>query len=164
LRLSRALVLLAALVVAASACGDATAGRPCWKQVQDDWSDNGTIDKTYKASCYDAAVENLPGDVRTYSDAPDVILAAKQRAVKKTLDRTPAGVDDGSSGSNSPNTSASGNDDGPAGVILNAGSSTADGMPLPLLILGGVALLLLAAGAVGVTSRRLQARRTPPPE
>ena len=32
-------------------------------------------------------------------------------------------------------------------------------VPIPLLILGGLALLLLAAGAAGYLSRRSQARR-----
>jgi hypothetical protein len=32
-------------------------------------------------------------------------------------------------------------------------------VPLPLLILGGLALLLLAAGGVGYLSRRAQSRR-----
>ena len=41
---------------------------------------------------------------------------------------------------------------------MNAGSTSADGMPLPLLILGGVAALLIALGAFGVASRRLHER------
>ncbi len=38
-------------------------------------------------------------------------------------------------------------------------------LPIPLLILGGLALLLLAAGGAGYLSRRAQARRAggPPP-
>jgi hypothetical protein len=35
----------------------------------------------------------------------------------------------------------------------------ADSMPIPLLVLGGLALLLIAAGAAGLLRRRLRARR-----
>jgi hypothetical protein len=164
LRLSRALVLLAALLVAASACGQATATRPCWKQVQDDWTDNGAIDSTYKPKCYDQAIKKLPRDLFIYSDAPDVISAAKQSALKekvRTLQSVGGSSNSGGGGNTGGGESGAA---GPIGDVLNAGSTTTDGMPLPLLILGGVAILLLAAGAVGVTSRHVQARRTPPPE
>ena len=43
-----------------------------------------------------------------------------------------------------------------SGAVDTAGPSS---VPLPLLILGGLALLLLAAGAVGYLSRRAQSRR-----
>jgi hypothetical protein len=33
---------------------------------------------------------------------------------------------------------------------------------LPLLVLAGLALLLIAAGSLGYVARRLQARRVPP--
>ena len=39
----------------------------------------------------------------------------------------------------------------------------ADSIPVPLLVLAGLALLLLAAGAAGFVARRLQARRVPLP-
>lgn len=49
-------------------------------------------------------------------------------------------------------------------AIKNLGPDNADSVPVPLLVLGGIALLLLAAGAAGFTVRRVQARRaqTPP--
>ena len=37
------------------------------------------------------------------------------------------------------------------------GPNNADSMPLPLLILGGLALLLVAAGAAGLVTRRFRA-------
>jgi hypothetical protein len=40
-----------------------------------------------------------------------------------------------------------------------ADTSGPSSLPIPLLILGGLALLLLAAGGVGYLSRRAQARR-----
>ena len=43
-----------------------------------------------------------------------------------------------------------------SGAVDTSGPSS---VPLPLLILGGLALLLLAAGGVGYLSRRAQSRR-----
>ena len=41
-------------------------------------------------------------------------------------------------------------------VIQNKGSGGATSFPLPLIILGGLAIFLLAAGAVGLVVRRMQ--------
>ena len=46
------------------------------------------------------------------------------------------------------------------------GPSTADSIPIPLLILGGLALALILAAGVSLLARRMQARRAaadPPP-
>ena len=52
-------------------------------------------------------------------------------------------------------------------VAKGLGPNEADALPIPLLILGGLALLLIAAGAAGLTARKLRARRAsvagPPP-
>ncbi len=163
LRLSRALVLLAVVLVSASACGSASATKPCWQQVQDDWTANKLGSTTYPAKCYDQAIKHLGRDLLIYSNAPDEIRAAKQAAVKQKEgdnSRKIAGVTGGSDGSNDGGSGSSGTDSaaGPLGDVLNAGSTSADGMPLPLLILGGVAALLIAMGAFGVASRRLHER------
>ena len=41
------------------------------------------------------------------------------------------------------------------------GSRNVDTVPLPLLILAALSLLLIAAGAAGLVSRRLKARKVP---
>lgn len=46
-------------------------------------------------------------------------------------------------------------------AIGKLGSGSADSVPVPLLIIGGLALLLLAGGSAGLVARRLQARRIP---
>jgi hypothetical protein len=46
------------------------------------------------------------------------------------------------------------------------GPSTADSVPVPLLVLGGLALALIAAAAISFFARRVQAKRAmtdPPP-
>jgi hypothetical protein len=52
--------------------------------------------------------------------------------------------------------------------LLDAiGPNNADSIPLPLIFLAGLALVLTAAGAAGMVTRRVQARRAagpPPPD
>ena len=172
LKLSRAVVLLATLLIGLTACGSASATRPCWKQVQDDWTNNRLGSTTYAPNCYDQAIKHLGRDVFYYSNAVDEIHAAKQAALREQeKPRHTAGVGgsgnsgdsgDGTSGSSNSGDGGSSNQTvGPIGDVLNAGSTSSDGMPLPLLILGGLALALVAAGAFGVVSRR---RNTPGPQ
>jgi hypothetical protein len=173
LKLSRAVVLLAALLISLTACGSASATRPCWKQVQDDWTNNRLGSTTYAPSCYDQAIKHLGRDVFYYSNAVDEIHAAKQAALReKEKPRHTAGVPAGSNNSGNggeggtssePGSPDGGTDStvGPIGDVLNAGSTSSDGMPLPLIILGGLALALVAAGAFGVVSRRRNGRNDP---
>ncbi len=42
------------------------------------------------------------------------------------------------------------------------GPSTADSIPIPLLVLGGLAFTLMAAAGVSFLARRMQARRATP--
>jgi hypothetical protein len=158
-------VLLAVLLVSATACGSASATKPCWQQVQDDWTANRLGDKTYPGKCYDQAIKHLGRDLLIYSAAPADIRAAKQDAIKKkeklrTIQGVGGSSDGGSNSGGGGNSSDGGTDStaGPLSDVMNAGSSSADGMPLPLMILGGVAALLIALGAFGVVSRRLHER------
>lgn len=165
-RAPHALVLLAALTAALTACGSSSAATPCWKQVLNDWTATQKVKATYPIACYDQAIKNMGPDLRYYSDAPDAIMAAKQAALNKKA-RHLQSVGGGTSGSGSGGSgTGSGPSDGggsssgsPASVVLNAGPSSADSLPLPLLIIAGLAILLLAAGAVGVANRHVQARR-----
>ena len=50
-----------------------------------------------------------------------------------------------------------------AGGAIDTETDSASSVPIPLLILAGLALLLIAAGTAGYVIRRLQARRLPPP-
>ena len=54
---------------------------------------------------------------------------------------------------------SAGNDDDD--LLGQIGPDNADAVPLPLLILAGIALLLLAAAAVSLVARRVQERRIP---
>jgi len=48
-----------------------------------DWSDNGRVDHLYRLSCYEDALDDLPSDIRDYTDAADVIERALYSAVRE---------------------------------------------------------------------------------
>ena len=50
---------------------------------------------------------------------------------------------------------------GPLNKAIGSGSTGASSVPIPLIVLAGIAGLLLAAGAAGFAARRIQARRAP---
>jgi hypothetical protein len=164
IRAPHALVLLAGLLLALTACGSSSAATPCWKSVLNDWSNHKLGQTTYPIACYDQAIKNMGPDLRYYSSAPEDIAAAKSKALlKENKDRHTAGLGGSSAGGGSDGgSSGGGNAQSPASQVL--GSSSADSVPLPLMILAALAVLLLAAGAVGVANRRLQTRRVAPDE
>jgi hypothetical protein len=184
----RLLALAVALtgVFALAMPATAMAAKPCWKQIIDDWYKNERIDGSYSQKCYDEAEKNLPQDLRDYSDLPAEIARARQRDLrgqpadpgKSTRVVQSVGPvaasddnnDDGSGSSESGKTADEGGGksaaNGPIDDLLEAaGPSSADSPPIPLLVLAGLALLLVAAGGAGLLTRRLQARRarTGPP-
>ena len=155
---------LAALVVAGVAttfvanASASTRDTPCWKALLNDWYD-GHIDKTYGIPCYQQAIDHLPTDVQVYSSARDDIRSAESAAiaaangngsVTTTATETTATTDATTT------TEAPGNTK-PTGpipsVIVDASPGGATSFPLPLVILGSLAVLLVAAG-VGVLAWR----------
>jgi hypothetical protein len=168
----------------------ATAATPCWKTLLTDWYD-GRIDGTYAIHCYTDALTHLPADVQTYSSAHDDILRALQSAEaklrksgRKTTSTTPVPPPSGGSagggtttttgggggGSNGSGRSGGGGGStighkppkGLAGLADKLNPSSPSSLPVPLLVLGGLALLLVAAGGAGLVAKRLQARRGRP--
>jgi hypothetical protein len=166
------LVLVAGLAAAAALPSSAAAaGKPCWERVIDDWLDNGTIDKQYKAACYQQALKHVPEDLRDYSNITDAISAALSTSL-----RGDSGNGNGSS-SGGGSSSGSGNSDAgksrvPQAVpaqsiydkgIHSLGTTKASSIPIPLLVLAGLgALLLVSAGGLAA-QKRLKARRPAPP-
>jgi len=179
------IALSAGLAVAALLPGRAAAATPCWKQVLNDWFVDGRIDNTYPIACYTQAQQHLGEDAVNYSGAPDDIHRALLAAIRQ--DRGGGGGGGGarsssggggstsSGGGSSSSSSSTGGGRGTSvapppprrrGPIQNAidwlGPSNAESIPLPLLILAGIALLLLAAAAASFVARRIQARRLRP--
>jgi hypothetical protein len=148
----------------------AQAATPCWKLLLNDWYD-GRIDQTYSVHCYRDALKHLPADVQTYSSAHDDILRALQTAIAKQQksnkpvgDDTPvppsgSGGGSGSGSGGTGTTTTGGGNQGNDGLAGKVGADDPSSIPLPLLILGGLALLLVAAGGAGLIAKRIQARR-----
>ena len=152
-------------------------GKKCWSDLVKDWYSDGRIDKTYEVHCYRDALKHLPPDVKAYSDAYDVIsraLSSATRGKPSVAPNTPIAPP-----SDQPQTTTSktktttsvvgpgnGNDgNGPTATPPIAhlpGDRGASGVPVPLIVLGALALLLVAAGAAGLLVRRMQARRGGP--
>jgi hypothetical protein len=176
--ITAALSLLASGVGAASAAPAATAvaSANCWLQVVNDWLDNNRVDRTYAIACYTQAIQHLNSypDVQNYSSAADDIHRALLAAIRQDRGNGPGAgsADNGSGpsspsgdGPSSPSGSPSGSGDEGKGffrsVANRIGPSDAQSIPLPLLVLGGLAVLLLAAAGATWLARRLQARRLP---
>jgi hypothetical protein len=153
--LGLALLLALALLIGAK---PAAAKRPCWEQVVQDWHEDGRIDRSYPRHCYSEALRNVSNDVRDYSSFEEDIKSALQRASRaRSL----------SVGGSTQPTRRLGNADEAKPrpeyfkkAFDKLGPREADSMPIPLMILAGLALLLITAGAAGLISRRLRARRT----
>lgn len=154
-------VLLAAAAAALSLPGTAAAkGTKCGREIVADWFDNGRIDRLYPLHCYEEAIDAIPADIRDYANAADVIKHALQRALTGHLydckgcpDPSPNGGSRSPGGGN-PN---DGNPTGTQAVGPTPNASGPSSVPIPLLVLGGISLALLAAGALGYYSRRHQA-------
>jgi hypothetical protein len=160
-------LVCASLVSVAMLFGSTThaaAAVPCWKALLTDWYD-GRIDGTYEIRCYTDALKHLPSDVNTYSSARDDILRALQSArttARKeglkpgpnTLVKPPKSPPGKGPGRNPRNQKK-----GINSLAQRLNPSSPSSLPLPLFVLGGLALLLVAAGGAGLLVKRIQARR-----
>ncbi len=170
-RTVRALLALGAAFVAALAAlavtGTAAAATPCGEKVLADWFDNGRIDRLYPLHCYEEAIDAIPDDIRDYADAEEVISRALQSALRGDLakggcDPSPdgstndcvAGGGNGGGGSGKGGGGSGGDESGGSQVAPEVDTAGPSSVPIPLLVLGGMSLALLAAGGLGYISRR----------
>jgi hypothetical protein len=139
-----------ALAVAAP---PASAQAPCWKLIIDDWVDDGIIQGAYPLHCYGDAIRHVPNDLQQYTGIIDDITAARQRGSRTLSSHT------------TPTPQAANPNDPDQGMFSTAidklGPTNSDSLPLPLLILAGLAVVMVAAGAAGLATRHLRARKTP---
>ena len=146
-------------------------GKACWERVIDDWLNGRPLDK-YSPKCLQAAMKNIPEDLRDYSDITDVISAALQDKLRGGGGG--GGANGGSSGGSSNGSSNESGDDTPRKLqnvpdrsyyrraIDNLGTTSADTLPIPLLVLAGLGTaLLLTAGGLAAR-KRIKARPRPP--
>lgn len=143
------LVVLLALTAALALSSSAAGATPCGEAVLADWYDNSRIDRLYELPCYEEAIAAIPEEIRAYADADEVIARALQDAVRsgipKSGDRRPPDSREEDDSALEPTTA-------PA-----VDTSAPSAFPLPLLVLSGMSLVLLAAGGLGYLSRRRQA-------
>jgi hypothetical protein len=174
-RFSKPLILLLAALAVGAALGTAQPAQArsmstCSKALIHDWYVDGRVDQTYPVHCYREALKNIPEDQIIYGSLRQDLTRALQSAIRQhgghvTGDTLVVPI--GGGGGNGPNGGGSG---GSGGVFhwlaQKLGPSTADSIPIPLLILGGLAFALMAAAGVSLIARRMQARRAaadPPP-
>jgi len=168
LTLNRALrlsLLLIALVMVSTSVGSKPAlakAKSCADLVVADWYDDGRVGKIYPLHCYKEAIAKLPPDVLDYSNAKEEIGRALAFAKQGKPD---PGGSDPSPGSTSTtktetststsNTATSHTTPTTATVVPATDTSGPSSVPVPLLVLGGLAVLLLAAGSAGYLRRRM---------
>ncbi len=141
-----------------------------------DWYVDGRIDHTYQVHCYREALQSIPEDQIIYGTLREDLTRALQSAIRNHDGNVSGGtpvVPPGGGGGGGPEDPSGGT---PANeksegwitrVARKLGPDTADSIPVPLLVLGGLALLLMAAAGVSFITRRMQAKRAdgdrPPP-
>jgi hypothetical protein len=137
----------------------------CWLQVINDWLDNNQVDRVYAIPCYTQAIQKLSSysDIAGYSSAIDDIRRAELAAIRQDRSNGPGGNSGG--GPIAPGSgpgSGPGNPSGPSGhseFLGIPGPSSATSIPLPLIVLGALAILLALSAFGTWLVRRLQTRR-----
>ena len=183
--LPRTLTILLAAGLAATVVGSAQASpralqqatNTCWRDVVNDWIQHQpNVIGTYPIPCYTQAIQHLNQypDVAGYSSAPDDIHRALLAAIRN--DRGDGGAGGGGSsggggGGGSNSSGGGGSDGGSSSSGAGGGGSSffglggphdATSIPLPLIILGSLAVLLALAALATWLARRIQTRRPAP--
>ena len=161
------LILLVTAALAAGAFGVGVAqASTCSSALIKDWYVDGRIDQTYPLHCYREALREIPEDQLVYGTLRDDLTRAMQD-VTRNHDGHVTGMTlvPGAGGGDGPGGGAAGgkHDEGFFHWLADKlGPSTAESVPVPLLVLGGLALALIAAAAISYGARRYQARRGRP--
>lgn len=169
--MKRSLLLLLLLALTALP-STAAAGVSCRNRIYNDWYKDGKIASTYPISCYRDAIANVRGGDQVYSSLVDDIRAALQAAIARRSGTThvPAQVGKGlprpakapkdvlvgvgrERQKREPRPASADGRTTPIAVAPVADTSGGSGIPVPLLVLGGLALALAAAGALGMVVR-----------
>jgi hypothetical protein len=165
------LILVVVAAAAAATFGVSTAhASACSSALIRDWYVDGRIDNTYPVHCYREALKDIPEDQIVYGTLRDDLTRALQNVIRdhngNITPMTPVPPDSGG-GSSSGGDSTGKHDEGFFHWLAKkVGPSTADSVPVPLLVLGGLALALMAAAAISFFARRYQAKKAssdPPP-
>jgi len=137
----------------------------CAQQVIDDWFDDGRVNKIYPLHCYPEAIKSLPPDLLIYGNAEEEIgraWALAKQGKPDTGGPDPTPVVTTTTGTTPTDTTKTGTtptdttktDTTPTDTTPTD-TSGPSAVPVPLLVLGGLAVLLLAAGSAGYLRRRM---------
>jgi hypothetical protein len=171
------LALCVVVVAPASALAD------CGTDIIDDYVSDGSVNGSYSQACYRSALKKIPTDVEIYTDARASIAAAMNRSAAES-DASPSQVvppattspakpqakpkttppatttDEVQTVDEGPPVAPATTDSGLVGEALNAiGPKHADEVPLPVIVLGSLAAILILAGAGGFIAQRRGNRR-----
>jgi hypothetical protein len=163
------LVCLLAVAAFTVSAAPSSAGVSCRDRVINDWEHDGKIATTYPLHCYRDAIKYAQhsADITTYSTLLDDLRAALAAAVaRKHGHHVAAEVGHGlkailakyshtnrlhgGSGNRSHTSTLA---IGPTGAHGNNGGG-GSGVPVPLIVLGSIAVLLAASGAAGLLVKR----------
>ena len=160
---------LLALLIAVAVTAHAGAAVPCRNKVFNDWYADGKIASTYPRGCYADALRHIPPDARIYSNLADDIRAAMRASVRRAAGNSvPSQVGSGFTSASSKTvlgashtkgTATPKDGGGPEAAPPTADTNGGSSIPLPILLLGGLALLLAAAGAIGSGVKYARGRR-----
>jgi hypothetical protein len=166
------LILVVAAAASAATFGVSTAhASACSNALIRDWYVDGRIDKTYPVHCYREALKDIPEDQIVYGTLRDDLTRALQDVIRdhngNVTPMTPVPPSGGDGGDSSGGSSGGKPDNGFFHWLAKKiGPDTANSVPVPLLVLGGLALALIAAAAISYGARRYQekkAQSNPPP-
>jgi hypothetical protein len=159
------LFALVAMLAGLALPGTAGAAVPCRDRIFNDWYHDGRIASSYPLGCYRDALRHIPADAKIYSSLSTDIKAALLAATRRHHGKTaPKQVGHGfravGHGAVNGELVSLGQRPAPHDPV-GAGSiaDTATSAPLPILVLGGIAIALAAAGAIGTGVRYARRRR-----
>ncbi len=154
------LLLMAFVILTAVVSSDAMAKtKSCADQVIGDWFDDGQVDKIYPLECYRQAIKNLPPDLLIYGNAEEEIGRALAFAKQGKSDPggkgpTPPTTSTGKTPPDKTPPDKTPPDKTPPDKTPTDTSGPSS-VPIPLLVRGGLAVLLLAAGWAGYLGSRM---------
>jgi hypothetical protein len=147
----------------------------CRNKIINEWEGTGKIETTYPLVCYHSAITFVSGhaDLTEYSSLGDDIRLALQAALNRSHGETVPlkvgkhygkNVPTKGTGTSSigPGKTPTTGETTPTVAVADTGSSSSS-TPLPILILGGLAIVLIAAGAIGAGVRYQRRRNGGPP-
>jgi cobalamin biosynthesis Mg chelatase CobN len=179
-RLALLALLAGAIVLSALLPSSSKAAAPCRDRIYNDWYRHGKIASTYPLGCYRDALKHVPSDAAIYSSLKDDIRSALQAAIERSHGKkvptevgrglvTPISSEVKSTSvvKTSKKKSTTTTPDAPSSTVpVNqtqtihaasaASSSGSSGLPLPIIVLGSLALLLAGVGAVGAGVRHFR--------